>query len=297
MMRCLLLSLLLSLSGCTMFRSQEESAAPSSVAGISLYEQRLINIFEKEQELERRRAQAAGDLPQGEVHRFLRELSYDYEALIGANPGQIEPLILYGKLLDRYGDTEGAFIQFVKADRIDPNVAVVNQYLGTYYAERQELGKALYFYLRAVELAPEEAVYQFGLGQLLAAYRDKVIENGIETEANVDRTLLSAFQRAAELEPANRTFQKRYGEAFYDVADPDWAAAQSWWQQLLDNAPSPLERDIARLHLARCLLEQGHYDQAKMLALQTSEPGLRSTQDSLLERIAAATTVGDQSPF
>jgi hypothetical protein len=63
-----------------------------------------------------------------------------------------------------------------------------------------------------------------------------------------------AFRRAAELAPDRIEFTYRYAESFYDIQDPDWAAALKAWEGLEARAQSDIERQTMRLHEANVLL-------------------------------------------
>lgn len=111
------------------------------VRALSLYEQRLVRVFEDEQRLEAYAAR--DDTDYSEVQRRFHTVARAYASLIADNPGELEPILLYGKLLNRYGDTMGAMEQFHHALRIDDRQGVIYQQLSVVYAEEGDFSTAL----------------------------------------------------------------------------------------------------------------------------------------------------------
>jgi tetratricopeptide (TPR) repeat protein len=259
----LLLLALLTLTTACRSPVQEE---PGTGAGtVSLLDQQLLDIIEKEAELDAIAAEP--DVAYSEVQRHFQQVARDYNSLMARNPRHLETRLLYGKLLSRYGDSEGAREQFLIAASIDPNIAVIHQQLCTYYAEQEDFTRALAYALNAIRLEPETAAYHFALGQVLAVFRDEFLEEAIFTPEKLDSDLLAAFATAMELEPEALSLKFRYGEAFYDVGNPDWASALRHWESLFSNPSlSPLQRDAVRLHQARCLIELDRPEEARQLA-------------------------------
>ena len=265
------------LHGC---RSSPPVAAAEPAASTTLLDQKLLEVIELEQALNRAAAQPDAD--RVEIQRLFQQVDREYSGLIARNPDHLESRLLYGKLLSRFGDSESARDQFLMAAKIDPAIAVIHQELGTYYAEEGDFTRALAYALNAIRLEPETAAYHFGLGQVLAAYRQEFIDEGVFTPEQVDADMLKAFRTASELEPEALDLQFRYGEAFYDVGQPDWATALQHWQTLQKHPLlSPYQQDAIRLHQARCLLELDRAEEARTLARQVQVPELRHSAEAL----------------
>jgi len=265
------------------------AAAPLRESGLSLFEQRLVRLFERQTELDESVRNAGDSLDESEVRRRFMDICREYESLIADNPDEIEPRLLYGKFLNQYGDRTGAFKQFVAVYASHPDIAVVNQQLGTYWAEEGEFGRALALYLRAADLEPEQGAYHYSLGDLLYAFRPGFIEQGIFDGPALDRQMLEAFRLAAANDPENLVFQFRYGEAFYDLDQPDWSAALAHWERVAARDDlSVIQASAVTLHRARVLMELGRLDEAAVLARSVDLPGLTNTRDALLEEIAEA---------
>ncbi len=261
-------------------------AAESASKSRSLLEEKLIRTLEMERKLDEVAASAEADSP--EVQRRFHEVARRYADLLASSPRHLETRLLYGKLLLRYGDREGARQQFLAAARIDPKIAVIHQQLGTIAAEQDDPTRALAYYLNAIQLEPDTAAYHFGLGQLLAAFRPTFLEEEVFSPARFDDKLLEAFRNARDLEPENLAYQFRYGEAFYDVADPDWRAALDHWNRIRQRSDlSALQRESVRLHRAHCFLRLGKTDKAAPLLQYVDHPALESTLRSLREQLSA----------
>jgi cytochrome c-type biogenesis protein CcmH/NrfG len=266
----LLAAVTILLGGC---RSQPGPAPADEGYRISLLEEKLLEVIELEQQLD---ALAAEEEPDRmEVQRRFQQVAREYQGIIARNPDHLESRLLYGKLLSNYGDRNGARDQFLVAARIDPEIAVIHQQLSTYFAEENDPTRALAYALNAVRIEPDTAAYHFGLGQLLVAFREDYLEEAVFTDSQIDAELLKAFRTAAELEPDTLPLQFRYGEAFYDVADPDWNSAHAQWESIAArNDLSPLQTDAVRLHRARCLSALGQDDAAQALLDAVESPEL-----------------------
>lgn len=264
---------------------QAATAQNSTDSSSSFLQRRLLELVQKEKELDELASKSNTQASQ--VQPMFQQLARDYRSLISDNPDKLEPRLLYGKLLSRYGDSEGAREQFLLAAKIDPEVAVIHQELGNYYAEEGDYTRALAYYLNAVHYGPDEAVFHFGLGQLLASYRYQFLQDQIFDQETLDQQMIEAFSQASSLQPDNLTFQFRLGEAFYDVDSPDWEQALLHWNQLQERDDlSPIQVDAVRLHRARCLLNLQRHGEARQIAQQVSTPALQQTKQALLDNIS-----------
>lgn len=233
-----------------------------------------------------------GDMESGRIQeedfkRKLVNLSFRYDELISRNPDDVNTLILYGKFLRRIGQTEQANTMFVHADHLSPNIAVVKQQIGNYLAEQGSYPQALSYYVEAVNLEPNMPVYHYGIGELLATFGTKIVEDGVLTDAQVDDQMLTAFAKAAELDPSNKSFAFRHGEAYYDLKTPRWQEALALWEKIGQRSDlTPTEQDAVRLHKARMYCELYEDNKALELLKEDVAPLLRATRTRLLKRIS-----------
>ena len=275
----MLVGLLPVLSGCRSADSSNQQPATRNqkpATSITLLDQKLLETIEMEEQLDA--AAAVPDADPREIERMFHNVAREYEGIIARNPQHLETLLLYGKLLSRYGDREGARIHFLTAAQIDPNLAVIHQQLSKYYAEDEDYTRALAYALNAVRIEPETAAYHFGLGQILAVFREDFISEGVFTADQIDRDMLQSFDTARSLEPESLELQFRYAEAFYDVDIPDWETALALWQEIASREDlSPVQVDAVRVHQARCLSEIGRPEEARVLLEQVQSPSLKNS--------------------
>ena len=252
-----------------------------------LANRRLADITEQEESIYRKLAEDPEFYSGDDLDRHIRRLVNAYATYLKDYPDDVDALILYGKLLRRLGDHENAFPSFLRADELDPNIAVVKQQIGTYLAEDSKGKAALPFYLRAVELGPETAAYHFSLGQLLHVFRDEFIEDEIFTTDALEREMLKAFRIASKLAPDDFDAQMRLGEAYYDLASPDWKSALLHWNKLRkNNSEHHLRAEILDLHRARVMGKLGRKTEARNLLESIDRSSLQSSKEQMLTELS-----------
>lgn len=248
---------------------------------------RLFQIASREEQIYKKIAEDPDFYSEEDLDRRINDLVQSYRTYLLDNPDDVSALILYGKLLRRVDQNEEAFQAFLKADSLDPKIAVVKQQIGTHLAETGKGKAALPFFLGAISLEPKTAIYHFSLGQLLYAFRDEFIEENIFTADALERETIQAYRNAVTLEPDNFDYQMRLGEAYYDMASPDWRAALEHWSAMLDQfGDTSLRHDILSLHKANVLAKLGRYDEAREIAENISEPNLQYSKQQVLDSIA-----------
>lgn len=262
------------------------AAVASTPAQTSLADKRLADIALKEERIYKKIAEDPEFYSADDLERHVTDLIGAYSAYLADHPKDVNALILYGKLLRRVERFDEAFNAFLKADEIDPEIAVVKQQIGTHLAEIGKGKAALPFYLRAVELEPDTAMYHFSLGQLLHEFRATYIEEGIFTRDTLEREMLKAFKRAANLEPGSFDLQMRVGEAYYDLSSPDWKSALVHWNKMRKEAGNELQAAILDLHRARVMAKLGRTEQAIELTQKVNNPSLQRSKQQVLDEIA-----------
>lgn len=260
-------------------------AAPA-MAQSGIAEKRLVDIATREEAIYKKIAEDPEFYSADDIERHVTDLLGAYNAYLMDHPKDVNALILYGKLLRRVGKFDEAFNYFLKADELDPGIAVVKQQIGTYLAEGGKGKAALPFYLRAVELEPETAMYHFALGQLLYEFRETYIEEGIFTRDALEREMLKAFKKAVALQPDAFDLQMRLGEAYYDLSSPDWKSALLHWNALRQDIENELQAEILDLHRARVMGKLGRQAQAIELAESVQTPSLQKSKQQVLDEIA-----------
>lgn len=251
--------------------------------------ERLLDISKREQQIYQQIAADPEFYSGDDLERHFNALILSYSSYLSENPDDVSALILYGKLLRRIGKNEEAFKAFLKADDLDPQIAVVKQQIGNHLAETGKGKAALTLYLNAIQLEPDVPAYHYALGEILYTFRDQFLEEKIFTRDALDREMLKAFQTAVRLEPDSFDGQMRLGEAYYDLASPDWKAALLHWDKVRKATPSDdqLRRQILDLHKARVLGKLGRTEEAKELAATIVQPSLQQSKQQVLDEMSA----------
>ena len=252
----------------------------------NLATERLLKITQREESLYQKNAKDPDFYSESDLQRRIEDLLQSYRSYLTEHTDDVDALILYGKLLRRTNQTNQAFTVFLKADELDPTLAVVKQQIGTHLAEQGKGSAALTFYLQAVEIEPQTALYHFSLGRLLHEFRADFIEQGMFTRDALDRETVKAFRKAAKLEPNNFDFQMRLGEAYYDQASPDWRSALLHWNQVRKTVTAELREEIVDLHKSRVLGKLGRIEEARALAGTIQQPSLLFSRQKVLDEIA-----------
>lgn len=247
---------------------------------------RLLTIAEKEASIYRKIAEDPDFYSTADLDRRMNELVQSYRGYLADQPNDVSAYVLYGKLLRRLEEYDQAFVAFLKADELDPRIAVVKQQIGNHFAEQGKGKAALTFYLNAIDLEPKTAVYHFALGQLLHDFRSEFLADEIFTRDALEREMLKAFRQAAALDPENFDFQMRLGEAYYDLSSPDWKSALVHWDRMRKQAATGLQEEILDLHRARVLGKLGRLAEARKLTVHVKNPALQNSKQQVLTEIA-----------
>ena len=254
--------------------------------GSDLASQQLLSIAEKEAGIYKKIADDPEFYSEEDLERRINELLQSYRTYLHDQPSDVSAYILYGKLLRRVNENEQAFNAFLKADELDPTIAVVKQQIGNHLAEKGKGKAALSFFLQAVDLAPNVPIYHFSLGQIIYDFRNEFISNGIFTRDTLEREMLEAFSKAAKLAPSNFDYQMRMGEAYYDLASPDWKSALIHWNKLREGATTLLQNEILDLHRARTLGKLGRSNEAKVLLVNVRNMALQRSKAQVINEIS-----------
>lgn len=230
----------------------------------SFYAQRLGELVAKTQALQAESLSVSEGADLRDLERRFQALVRDYRSLIADNPEGVEARLFLAQCLTHFGDRGSAYAEYIQVLGIDPTVATAHHQVGVHLAEAGHALEALAYFLRAAELAPEEALYASEIGRLLSYFRDELIATDAFDAAQIDAQLLEAFREAARLAPEHFDAQMRYGEAFYDVAQPDWSVALEHWDRVAAWPDlRPRQREAIALHRAHCLFALGQRDAAQ----------------------------------
>lgn len=258
------------------------TAAPQSE---TLADQRLHRIVQQQRTVYAEIGEQ-GDAPLTPAQESrLSSIAQQYNVQITTFPDHLSSHLLFGKFLRDIGEYAQANLIFLRANQIDPNIAVVKQQIGNYLAENGEYALALPYFLSAVELEPNEPVYHFQLGELIYRFRDYLIADGAYTRDILDQQMIQAFAKAAALAPEQQVYLYRHAEAYFDIEKPNWNKALAAWRALYHTQPSEREREVIALQTARIYLQLGEADKVRSLTAQVTSPALQEAKQSLLRAL------------
>lgn len=256
----------------------------AGAAGESLAVIRLKQLAERQRTLlaEGAAQRARGTLDEREFRSKVEQLAHEYESLLQDNPDLAAGYAAYGYLLWKVGMRKEAAAILLRANQLDPNIALVKNELGNYLAEEGSPLDAVNYFLAAIKLEPNEPLYHYQLATLLYEARDDFLKSGYWTRAALDHAMHEGFKRAAELAPDRIEFTYRYAESFYDLETPDWEGAFKAWSQLEARSQSDLDRQTMRLHEANVRFKEGKPEQAHALLATVTAPELQGQKQKLI---------------
>jgi tetratricopeptide (TPR) repeat protein len=265
--------------------ARADSPPPAADGAETMAERKLKDIGEHQRVLLADAAAQGADLDQQGFASQVEQLVREYESLLRDNPNFAAGYASYGYMLWKIGQRKQAVAILLKANQMDPDIPLVKNELGNYLAEEGKPLEALNYFLSATKLEPKEPLYHYQLGTLLYEARDDFLKSGEWSRAAIDHSMLEAFRHAAELAPDRIEFTYRYAECFYDMQDPDWAAALKAWEGMEANAKSDVERQTMRLHQANVLLYMGKADHARKVLDTVTDPTLADQKQKLVARL------------
>ncbi len=219
----------------------------------------------------------------------LQRVVDDYERLLTRHPRFAAGWAAYGLFLcdPVVEDHAAALPLLLRANRLDPDIPVVKNQIGVIMAEQGRVVDAFNYFLAAADLAPTEPLYHFQIGLLLAEGRDAFLKSRAWKRADLDKSMLEAFARAAALAPDRTDFAYRAAEAYYDLEEPRWEEAYRVWSALEERLTGRLETQTVRLHRARVLWKYGLAGDARDLLATVTAPELATQKARLVAEFDA----------
>lgn len=253
---------------------------------VNMAERSLKKIVERQKEVFAEAVKQGENLDEGSFRQHIQSISHDYELLLRNNPSFAAGYAAYGYLLSKVDMRKEATAMLLKANQLEPDMALVKNQLGNMLAEDGKPLQAAPYYIAAIKLEPNEPIYHYQLGTVLVEARDAFLKTGEWTREALDNAMHHAFQRAAELAPERFEFAYRYAESFYDLEKPDWDGALKVWSALEEKAPTPIERQTMRLHAANICVKMGKREHANALLDTVDEPKLQGQKEKLVAQMA-----------
>jgi len=259
----------------------------SSLLGVSetATERTLKGLVERQKILLAEAARTDDKLDMGSVKVQLTQLTHEYQLLLLNSPDFAEAYASYGYLLSKLGQDSEAMKQLLKADALDPNIALVKNQLGNSLAENGKPLEAINYFQAAEQLAPDEPLYHYQIGLLLYEGREDFLSKGGFTKDQLEAQSHEEFGRASQLAPNEIAYAYRYAESFYDLSHPDWDEAFHAWSALESKAGSNLERQTMLLQEANVRLKQGRFDDTRAIMDQVTDPTLGKQKQKLVAQL------------
>lgn len=253
----------------------------------SLADRNLLKIIDYEKKFFSSNSVA---LDARELSRNAQELVALYEAHLAENPNDTNALILYGKFLNKVGQENHAIGFFLKADSLNPKLAVVKQQIGNFLVEQNRPLDALPFFTSAVQINPSVAEYHFHLGNFLYLFAEQLADTQILGKKSIELFAHECFAKAAEKKPQSFEYRLRFAQSFFDCSEADSNAALLEWNKLTGDFKSILsdpEIDYIKLCRARIMVELNQEKEARLLIEEVSTKSLANSRRTLLNSIKA----------
>lgn len=222
------------------------------------------------------------------LHEKFQDLCDDYENFLNEYPNLAAGYVSYALFLSSpvVGEPGRAVALLMKANELNPNLALVKNQLGNYLVQQDRPLDALNYYLSAVQLEPREPLYRYQIGMLIMLKQDALLKSAQWTRAALDKDMQAALAKAKELAPGNIRYAYAYCESFYKLGAPDWPAALASWRDMEARVPDTLGRQTIRLQEADVLARQGKADEARALLAAINEPALQAQKQNALDLLA-----------
>lgn len=266
------------------------AAAPlaAQTAGGTLSEKTLRDIVARERVLFERAEREGDDLDEAWFAGEARAIASSYDILIQKSPEFAAGYVAYGLFLGKIDMNRAAVAMLLKANKLDPEIPLVKNQLAKHLAEDGKPLDALPYLTAAIDLAPSEPLYHFHLGKLLMEAREDFIAQGGWTAAAIDKSMLEAFQRAADLAPGELSLAYQHAKAYYAIDPPRWEEALGVWEKIAARTPAPAAQQLTKLHRANILAKLDRAAEARALLDQVTDLELVAEKQQIIDALAAA---------
>ncbi len=219
-----------------------------------------------------------------QVRQRLSKVDEAYEAFLNRHSGHVRARLAYGSFFSDINEIDKAMAQWKKALELAPKNPVAWNNLGKAYGKQGRITEAFRHFARAGELAPREALYHRNLATLIFSYPDKAARHYLIDRSQVVPKSLELFKKARLLDPKNFTLAADAAMAHLGMQPFDAKAALAAWNDALALAPSPVEREGVRIHLARIHAHLGQADAVRALLAKVHETQFAELKAEILRK-------------
>jgi tetratricopeptide (TPR) repeat protein len=196
------------------------------------------------------------------IEQRQKEVKKLYEEFIEKHPTHAKVRLAYGSFLSDMKDEEGAAQQWEKSLELDrKNPAAWND-VANIYGHDGRVKKAFEYYAKAIELNPNESLYYQNMATTVYLFRKDAMEFYNISEQEVFDKALDLYRKAVKLKPTDFPLYSDYAQSFYGTNPPRWEDGLKAWEGALKIARDEVERQGVLVHIARCKINIGRFDEA-----------------------------------
>lgn len=256
-------------------------------AAETLTERTLKEIVERQKQLFAWAEKEGDQLDEPRFTAEAKAIAASYDILIQKNPDFATAYAAYGLFLGKIDMNKAAVAMLLKANKLDPNLALVKNQLAKHLAEDGKPLDALPYLMAAIDLEPKEPLYHLHFAKLLMEGRDEFIRSGEWKRDALEKAMLDAYRRAADLAAGDFAYAYQHAKAYYELDPPRWEEALGVWQTLEQRAATAGPRQLVRLHQANILAKLDRVVDARAVLDQVTDLQLTAEKQQVLDAIAA----------
>ena len=198
-----------------------------------------------------------------QVRNRLSKVGEAYKAFLNRHSGHVRARLAYGSYFSDINEIDKAMVQWKKALELAPKNPVAWNNIGKAFGKQGRIAEALRHFGKAAELAPKEALYYRNLATLIFSYPDEAASYYLIDRSQIVPKSLELFKKARSIDPENFTLATDAALAQLGTQPLDAKAAFAAWNAALAIAPSSVEAEGVRIHLARIHAHLGQADAAR----------------------------------
>lgn len=256
-------------------------------AAETLTERTLREIVDRQKRLFERAEKEGENLDEPHFVTEAKAIAAAYDVLLQKNADYAPVYIAYGLFLGKIDMNKEAVAMLLRANKLDPNVALVKNQLAKHLAEDGKVLDALPYLMAAMDLEPNEPLYHLHFAKLLMEAREEFLRSGEWKRDALEKAMLDGFRRAADLAPGDFAFAYQHAKAYYELDPPRWEEALGVWQTLEQRAATAGTRQLVRLHQANVLVKLDRLVDARALLDQVTDLQMTAEKQRVLDEITA----------